>query len=155
MSARRIKKVIIGVVVIGAASGYLLYEAIESALAYCYVVDEFVESEHYKLPDSIDGGSYIVRVGGRVKNGTVVRDVEKGWVDFELAGQRSSIRVRYYGPVPKNFEAGKEVFVEGKVGTEGVFEANRILTRCESKYRVRLKTGLSDSKYRYPDTDNE
>lgn len=145
MNTRRITKVIIGLIVIGAATAYLLYQAIESSWAYYYSVDEFVESTFYKVsqngntPASNINTDRIIRLAGRVKDGSIVRNAEKMQLDFELTGQKSSVPVRYYGAVPKNFAADKEVVVEGKVGADGVFLANKILTKCESKYKTKLK----------------
>ena len=146
MNTRRITKVIIGTVVIGTAVGYLLYEVIESSWAYYYSVDEFVDSQFVRTSKQtvaetakIDGGR-IIRLAGRVKEGSVVRNAEKMQLDFELAGQESTVPVRYYGPIPQNFTDEKEVLVEGRVGAEGLFRASQILTRCESKYKARLKT---------------
>ena len=146
MNTRRITKVIIGVVVIGTAVGYLLVEVIESSWAYYYSVDEFVESQFVKTLQEADAraakidDSRIIRLAGRVKKGSVVRDAEELRLDFELAGEKNSISVSYYGPVPQNFTDDKEVLVEGGVGADGLFKASKILTRCESKYKARLKT---------------
>ena len=153
MNTRKTIKVIIGVVVIGTAVGYFLYEAIESSWAYYYSVDEFVESPFCEMPQNDDSkvsnvdNNRIIRLAGRVKGGSVTRDAENMRLDFKLAGQRNSVAVRYYGAVPKNFESGKEVVVEGKVDIDGVFNASKILTRCESKYKVRLK----DTRFKTPD----
>jgi len=150
VNTRRITKVIIGTIVIGTAVGYLLVEVIESSWAYYYSVDEFVDSQFVRTSKQtvaetakIDGGR-IIRLAGRVKKDSVVRDTEKMRLDFELAGQRNSIAVRYYGPMPQNFTDDKEVLVEGSVGAEGPFRASQILTRCESKYKARLKTEDSE-----------
>ena len=131
-------------IVIGAATAYLLYQTIESSWAYYYSVDEFVESTFYKISQNGDAAASklddnrIIRLAGRVKSSTIVHNPEKMQLDFELSGQKSSVPVRYYGAVPKNFAADKEVVVEGKVGANKVFLANKILTRCESKYKVKL-----------------
>jgi len=153
MNKRRITKAIISVVVIGSATAYLLYLAVESSLAYCYFVDEFVESPLYKIPrnggataDSKTNVNRVIRLAGWVKKDGIIINAEKMQLDFELAGQKSAVPVRFHGAIPKNFEAGKEVFVEGYVGDNGLFNANRILTRCESKYRTKLQSKLSDSK---------
>ena len=146
MNTRRITKVIIASVVIGSAVGYLLYEVIDSSWVYYYSVDEFVDSQPVKTsqkassqaPKTAD--NRIIRLAGWVKKDSILRDTEKMQVDFELAGQKNAIPVRFYGIVPNNFAADREVLVEGKAGTDGVFTASRILTRCESKYKARLKT---------------
>ncbi len=133
-------------IVIGTATGYFLYEAIESSWAYYYSVDEFVESQLGKWVQNRDVATFktddnrIIRLAGWVKAGSVVTNAEKMQLDFELAGQKSSVPVRFCGVIPKNFTADKEVVVEGRASGNGVFQANKILTRCESKYKVRLKT---------------
>ncbi len=145
MSRRKITKVIIGTTVIGLAAGYLLYLSAESSLAYYYSVDEFIDNQSAGTKDATDGTSpninpgRIIRLAGRVKEGSVVYNGEKMQLDFELAGEKNSVTVRYYGTVPKNFAADKEAVVEGKIGANGVFEAKLILTRCESKYKVKLQ----------------
>lgn len=144
LDGTRLTKVIIAVVVIGAAGGYLLHQAIKSSWAYYYSVDEFVKAVSGAAPENsargaskIDG-SRIIRLAGIVKDGSVVHNVEKMQLDFELAGRNSSVPVRFYGAAPKNFAGGKEVVVEGRVAEGGVFVADKILTRCESKYKVKL-----------------
>jgi cytochrome c-type biogenesis protein CcmE len=144
MDTRKLTKIIIAVAVIGIAGAYLLHQTIESSWAYYYSVDEFVQTISDatmegggKGASKIDG-NHIIRLAGRVKDGSVVHNVEKMQLDFELAGQNSSVAVRFYGAVPRNFAVGKEVVVEGRVSPTGIFEADKILTRCESKYRVKL-----------------
>jgi cytochrome c-type biogenesis protein CcmE len=154
MDTRKLTKVIIAVAVIGIAGAYLLHQTIESSWAYYYSVDEFVQTISDatmegggKGASKIDGNR-IIRLAGRVKDGSVVHNVEKMQLDFELAGQNSSVAVRFYGAVPGNFAVGKEVVVEGtrlggasrsrRVSPTGIFEAEKILTRCESKYRAKL-----------------
>jgi len=149
MGTRKQLRAVIGVVVIGTAVGYLLYEAMESSWVYYYSVDEFISSSFMQRRESGDAGvsdvgrSVVIRLAGRVKAGTIVRNIENRQLDFELAGQKGSVAVRYYGAVPKNFIVDKEVVVEGIVDSDGVFKARRLLTRCESKYKVKLNIELS------------
>jgi cytochrome c-type biogenesis protein CcmE len=63
--------------------------------------------------------SRIIRLAGVVKDGSVVHNVEKMQLDFELAGRNSSVSVRFYGAAPKNFAGGKEVVVGGRVSDGG------------------------------------
>ena len=140
---RKIIKVITAIIVIAAAIIYLLYEMAGSSWAYYYSVDEFIQSNSGKQtgPGKSDFRSnynQLIRLAGRVKEGTIVTDADKMQLDFELAGQNSSVAVSYHGMVPDNFAAGKEVVVEGKTGRDSVFKADKILTRCESKYEVKL-----------------
>jgi len=146
----KLTKVIVAVTVIGVATAYLLHQTIESSWAYYYSVDEFARTLSAATMEgggrgasNIDGNR-IIRLAGRVKDGSVVHNVERMQLDFELAGKNNSVAVRFYGAVPKNFAAGKEVVVEGRASWAGIFEADKILTRCESKYRVKLDQKLSD-----------
>jgi cytochrome c-type biogenesis protein CcmE len=150
MNTAKLTKIIIAVAVIGVASAYLLHQAIKSSWAYYCSVDDFVKSiSNATVEGSGTGaskiyGNSIIRLAGRVKDGSVVHNVEKMLLDFELAGKDKSVAVRFYGAVPKNFAAGKEVVVEGRASQTGIFEADKILTRCESKYRVKLDQKLSE-----------
>lgn len=150
MNTGKLTKIIIAVAVIGIAGAYLLHQTIESSWAYYYSVDEFVKTLSSSAPEgggtssSKIYGNRIIRLAGRVKDGSVVHDVERMQLDFELAGKDKSVAVRFYGAVPKNFAAGKEVVVEGRASQTGIFEADKILTRCESKYRVKLDQKLSE-----------
>ena len=98
------------------AGGYLLYEAFESGLAYCYQVDEFVEGTLDKMSQDGDArfssadSDRIIRLVGYVKDGSIVESPEKMELNFELAGQRRSVTVRFNAAAPANFEADKEVF---------------------------------------------
>jgi cytochrome c-type biogenesis protein CcmE len=47
--------------------------------------------------------------------------------------------VRYQGLTPDNFEEDREVVVEGRLGPAGVFQADTLMTRCESKYQAKVK----------------
>jgi cytochrome c-type biogenesis protein CcmE len=150
MNTRKLTKVIIAVAVIGIAGAYLLHQIVESSWAYYCSVDEFVKNVSGAVPGGGGAGACeiygnrIIRLAGRVKDGSVVHNVEKMQLDFEMAGQNSSVAVRFYGAVPRNFAAGKEVVVEGRASPTGKFEACKILTRCESKYKVMLDQKLND-----------
>jgi cytochrome c-type biogenesis protein CcmE len=147
MNAGTIRKVIIAVIVIGAASAYLLYQTGESSWVYYYTVDEFVESVDSKTPQGESptiNSKGVIRLAGRVKADSIVHNAQKMQLDFELIGQNKSVVVRFSGAAPKNFAADRDVVVEGRISADGTFEARKILTRCESKYRVKLNPELAD-----------
>ncbi len=137
MNKRNILKTIIGITLIALAGGYLLWQGFSSSWAYYYSVDEYVSSKVFQTGA---GGGRMIRIAGVVKKDSLVTNEEKMQLKFELAGQKSVLPVEYKGIVPKNFEGGKEVVVEGVLGNNGIFKAEQILTRCESKYEARLKT---------------
>ena len=141
MGGKRLRKLIIGTVVIGSAGCYLLYLAAESSWLYYFSVDEFVQSDLVQVSQSAQptASGAVIRLAGWVKPGSIARDSEKMRLDFELSGQQHSIAVTYGGPEVPNIASGREVLVEGMLGQGGVFEASRIMTRCESKYKAKLK----------------
>src|SRR5690348_4163078 len=64
-----------------------------------------------------------VRVGGLVKNGSVRRSADLH-ISFAVTDGKSDIPVTYQGIVPDLFREGQGVVVEGKMGGNGVFQAD-------------------------------
>lgn len=132
MKTQTLVKTLVGVFVIGGGVGYFVYQAMQSSWAYYYSVDEFSANRSI-VKDSP------LRIAGRVKQGSVARDLEKIDLTFTLAGSNAEVPVHYKGSVPDNFAEGREVVVEGRLDTTGIFQADLLMTRCESKYRVKVK----------------
>ena len=130
---------------IGGASAYLLIQALSSSLIYYYSVDEFLERQpgDVAAADSRLDDGRLVRLAGMVEQGSVDRNDDDLQLSFRLAGRKRSIGVIYSGLTPENFAGGREVVVEGRIGTDAVFVAENIMTRCESKYKVKLNTSVT------------
>ena len=141
MVTRKLTKIIAAVLIIGLSSGYLLYEAASSSWVYYYSVDEFIKSQAASISPKNDSfkaaRNPVIRIAGLVKSGSIVRNTEINQLDFELTGSKTNLAVRYNGPQPNNFAEDREVVVEGKA-IKDKFVAEKILTRCESKYKVKL-----------------
>ena len=131
MATKSIVKTIIGVFVIGGGVTYFMFQAMQSSWAYYYSVDELVANT------SIVQGSTL-RVAGRVKDDSIRHDLEKMQLTFTLAGSTKEVPIQFGGSVPDNFAEGKEVVVEGLLDTSGVFRANTLTTKCESKYKAKV-----------------
>jgi cytochrome c-type biogenesis protein CcmE len=132
MKTKVIVKTLIGVLVIGGGVGYFTFQAMQSSWAYYYSVDDFSANSA-----AVKNQSF--RIAGRVKQGSLARDLQKMNLTFTLAGSTAEIPVHYEGSVPDNFAEDREVVVEGRLDTTGVFRADLIMTRCESKYKVKVK----------------
>jgi cytochrome c-type biogenesis protein CcmE len=104
----------------------------QSSWSYYYSVDDFAAAE-----TATQGHSF--RLAGRVKAGSVARNIESASLQFTLAGARAELPVRYAGIVPDNFVEDREVVVEGRLEPTGVFQADTLMTRCESKYQAKVK----------------
>jgi len=132
MKNKAVAKALAAIIVIGGGIGYFVYEAMQSSWSYYYSVDDFTAAD-----TAMQGHSF--RLAGRVKPGSVARDLEKMSLQFTLAGAQAELPVRYTGVEPDNFVEDREVVVEGRLEPTGVFQADMLMTRCESKYQAKAK----------------
>ena len=83
-----------------------------------------------------------LRVGGDVEQGSIVRNGAE--VSFVLHQESKKLKVVYNGidPLPDTFKDGAQALADGKLGADGVFQANKIQAKCASKYEAKpqLKT---------------
>ena len=77
-----------------------------------------------------------LRVGGLVKDGSVKRSADLR-INFAVTDGKSDIPVAYQGIVPDLFREGQGVVVEGKVGGNGVFQADTVLAKHDERYMPR------------------
>lgn len=131
MNTKTIVKLGVGIIVIGGGIGYFMYQAMQSSWAYYYSVDDF------STASSRQGQSF--RLAGRVKPGSIARDLENLTLRFTLAGTQAELPVQYKGVTPDNLTENGEVVVEGRLAPTGIFEADTVITRCESKYQAKVK----------------
>jgi cytochrome c-type biogenesis protein CcmE len=132
MKTKTVAKLLVGIIVIGGGIGYFIFQAMQSSWAYYYSVDDFSSAGPAVHEQSF-------RLAGRVKPGSVVRDIENVTLRFTLAGTKTEIPVLYKGVTPDNFTEDREVVVEGRLAATGVFQADVLITRCESKYQAKVK----------------
>ncbi len=132
MKTKMILKILIGVIVIGGGLGYFTFQAMQSSWSYYYSVDEF-------SANISDMNNYSFRIAGRVKPGSVNRDLQKMNLTFTLAGTKTEIPVLYEGTVPDNFTDDIEVVVEGRLDENKSFKAKTLMTKCESKYKAKVE----------------
>jgi len=131
MKSKVLIKLAIGIVVIGGGVSYLMYQAIKTSSSYYYSVDDFMGGS-----DKVYNSS--LRLAGKVKPGSVSRDMEKMLLSFVIQGSKAELPVSYKGVVPDNFAEDIEVVVEGQLDTAGNFNAQTLMTRCESKYKAKV-----------------
>jgi len=132
MKTKMIFKILIGIIVIGGGLGYFTFQAMQSSWSYYYSVDEF-------SANISDMNNYSFRIAGRVKPGSVNRDLQKMNLTFTLSGTKTEIPVLYVGTVPDNFTEDIEVVVEGRLDENKSFKAKTLMTKCESKYKAKVE----------------
>lgn len=123
------KKFLIGGIILFIALGYLGYTGFVSSATYYYEVSEFLEQESTLYDQN-------VRINGTVVPGSIEQESQGLVLRFTIKDveQEATLPIIYHGAVPDTFKAGNDVVVEGKYTTEGIFEADTILTKCASKY---------------------
>ncbi len=90
-------------------------------------------TEYMQLPDR---GADDSRVNGTVAPGTIERLPSGMDVSFVITDGTTSIPVQYHGIIPDTFVDEAPVVVEGRLQTDGSFNAHKLLAKCPSKYEA-------------------
>ncbi|MFG1891092.1 cytochrome c maturation protein CcmE [Micromonospora sp. NPDC049051] len=113
------------VAVLLAIGGLLVTSALRGTLIY------------YRTPSEVlsdpEAGRQRIRLGGEVVPGSLRHDGDL--VVFQLADAGHRVPVRQRGVPPQAFREGEDAVVEGRLGTDGVFDADQVLVRHGNEYR--------------------
>jgi cytochrome c-type biogenesis protein CcmE len=92
-----------------------------------------------------------LRVAGDIEKGSIVRKADT--VEFTLREEGLLLRVAYNGrdPLPDTFKDGAQALADGRMGPNGVFEANKIQAKCSSKYAAKPGEAPAGLKAVQPD----
>jgi cytochrome c-type biogenesis protein CcmE len=74
------------------------------------------------------------RLGGMVKQGSLVREKDSLGVTFVVTDLKRDLTVTYIGVLPDLFREGKGMVAEGHMNTNGVFVANEVLAKHDENY---------------------
>ncbi len=122
---QRLWLVSIGVLLLGAAA----------ALALTAFEDNIV---FFHSPSDIAAGKTepgrLVRIGGLVEDGSIVKTPGTAKVAFKLTDGAATANVRYEGILPDLFREGQGVVAQGRLGSDGVFDAVEILAKHDENY---------------------
>ncbi len=77
---------------------------------------------------------YYVRLGGMVKPGSLKHDPNNLNVNFIVTDLKKDIPVHYTGVLPDLFREGKGVVAEGRLNSQGQFNAAIILAKHDENY---------------------
>jgi cytochrome c-type biogenesis protein CcmE len=91
-----------------------------------------------------DAQIHRMRVGGDIKPGSIVKAA--GSVAFVLHQGATTLNVVYTGsdPLPDTFRDNAQALADGRLGADGVFQANKIQAKCASKYEAKpVQRGLT------------
>ena len=78
-----------------------------------------------------------LRVSGEVVPGSIVKNGMA--VSFALQEAGKTLNVVYSGsdPLPDTFKDNSKALADGRLGPDGVFQANKIQAKCASKYEAK------------------
>lgn len=74
------------------------------------------------------------RIGGLVEEGSVKREGNSTTVKFAVTDTIKTIPVVYTGILPDLFREGKGVVAQGKISSNGIFEAEEVLAKHDENY---------------------
>ena len=118
--------------VVATAVGYLAFAGMKSGWVYYMDVDKYVADSQYH--------NQRVRVHGKVAEEGFSSSSSTLTAQFKIVGPTGgALPVSYRGAIPDMFQCGRDVVVEGKQGTDGVFHADVLMTKCASKYEEKAK----------------
>jgi len=130
-------KLAIGAVIITAVTLYMAYVGASSSWKY------YVTAEEYLAHPQAFAGQQL-RVSGKVADGSLVVPDSRTSGRFALAAGTADaagtagLAVECQCVLPDNLAEGVEVVVEGRLNEHGVLRADKVLTRCASKYQASL-----------------
>ncbi len=130
-ATRRKSKLLIGMLVVSLAVIYLVVTAARGATAYYVTVAEVMEQGPSTRP---------VRVAGEALGDTIAWNTKDNVLSFDVVDadgvDARILSVIHHGPRPDMLRDGASVVLEGRYTDQGVFEANRLLLQCPSKYEA-------------------
>ena len=121
------RRFLIGGVIILAALAYIVYGGLQEAMVYFKMPSELRAEEK-----SLQGK--FVRMGGMVVKGSLQKDLQNLTYRFQLTDGNTAFPVYFKGVPPDLFVEGKGAVVEGRVGSDGVFQATMIMAKHAEDY---------------------
>jgi len=118
---------LIGGLIMLAALAYIIYGGMQEAFVYFKMPSELRAEEK-----SLQGK--FVRMGGMVVQGSLQKDMQNLTYRFELTDGTASVPVFFKGVPPDLFAEGKGAVVEGRIGSDGVFQATTIMAKHAEEY---------------------
>ncbi|MEE2693118.1 MAG: cytochrome c maturation protein CcmE [Pseudomonadota bacterium] len=129
MTRKQKRLALVGGVFVAAAVGVaLVLSALNKAVAYFYVPADIAA-----LPSPPEG---LIRLGGLVEAGSVVREEGGALIRFTVADEVSQVPVSYRGILPDLFREGQGVVAQGRL-VNGELQAVEVLAKHDENYMPR------------------
>ncbi len=118
---------IIGIVIIGAALGYLAFGKLEKNIVYFVTPAELLAKGDAAFNKP-------VRLGGMVKKGSIEWNAQKTVLKFQMKDGMKEIPIISHETPPQMFQEEMGVVVEGKLASSGIFQADRLMVKHSNEY---------------------
>jgi cytochrome c-type biogenesis protein CcmE len=122
---KRIAFILVGLAGLGVAA-YLVANAFRNNLVFFFSPTQVAAKE---APVN-----RTFRVGGLVQEGSVKRDSDGLTVRFIVTDTAANVPVVYKGILPDLFKEGRGCVAQGKIGADGVFQADQVLAKHDENY---------------------
>lgn len=132
------RKLFVASIVLVGAFGYLAYAGMQKGWVYLVSVEQFVHDPQL--------ASQRVRLHGKVATDGFECSSAKLCATFNLTSGQASLPVVYRGTIPDLFAAGRDVVIEGRRDSAGVFRADVLMTKCASKYEPGSPHGKAEKR---------
>ena len=127
MKPRQQRMLAVGLTLAGLAVAALLAgRAFEDNMMFFVDISDVVAGEY---PEDRN-----FRIGGLVVDGSVDRPADSLEVSFRVTDTRCELPVRYTGVLPDLFREGQGVVAHGRLDTDGIFEAEKIMAKHDEEY---------------------
>lgn len=129
IAGRKVAVFVIAGAIVAGSFGYLMLGGLEDNVVYFLTPQE--------LLDRGDGAyGKAVRIGGQVAPGSVQWDAKTLDLRFRVKDGASEVVVHSKGAPPQMFRDGMGVVVEGKYGSDKVFQSKNLIIRHSEEYRA-------------------
>ncbi|HET8680198.1 MAG TPA: cytochrome c maturation protein CcmE [bacterium] len=119
------RKLIVGGAVIVLSLGFVAYQGVRSSIVYYLTPTEFAGRPELRQAK--------VRLAGRVDGGSVAKST--GEARFAITDGITRYDVRFAGPLPDLFAENRQVLVEGRLDTGGIFVASQVISTHPVEYK--------------------
>jgi cytochrome c-type biogenesis protein CcmE len=119
---------VVALTVAGIALGVISFSNMGEDLVYYWSPTELLARD--------DAEGYLVRLGGQVEPGTIDWDKDAHTVAFSVSDGQTSIPVFSQGNPPQMFREGIGVVVEGELGSDGVFQTEKVMVKHSNEYEA-------------------
>ncbi len=124
-----------GVLILLVFAGFLVSVVDQGvgALQYYHTLEDFDQARRDGKVEVKKG----LRLNGLVAPGTIQKDLERMQIRFDLTdGTRTIPVVLTRLDVSDLFKDNANVVIEGRLGADGVFVAENLMTKCPTKYEA-------------------